>query len=182
MARMSNYVGWCIYDYYQWLLEKIDGGREPYYNYSLLLHELHSIPFTYGMEMDQNRATAGERLRWEYMDEKLIPDVFYKDGIQCSVLEMMIALSLGCNDMMVGGEKGASKWFWMMIENLDLMKCQDDNFDTGYVHQQIRIWLDRAFKRNGEGSPFPLKKGVSRDQRKVDIWYQMCGYLSENFL
>lgn len=179
---MSKFIGWHLFDYYHWLLEKIDGYKEPYYNYSLLLNELHSIPFKYGMSMDGNRASDGERLRWEYLDEHLIPDLYYKDGIPCSVLEMLVALSIRCNEIMIGGEIGCSKWFWIMIENLDLMKCTDDAFDTGYVHQQIEIWLDRTFKRDGRGSPFPLKKSGSRDQRKVDIWFQMCGYLSENYM
>ena len=182
MAKLSKFVGWHIYDYYQWLLDKIDGHMPPYYDYSLLLQELHSIEFTYGIEMDENRAYDGVKLRWTYIDEMNIPDIFYKEGIPCSVLEMLIALSLRCDEsiMYEEGVKRPSKWFWIMIENLDLMRCTDDNFNTDYVHQQIKKWLNRDFKRNGKGSPFPLKTDA-RDQRKVDIWLQMCGYLSENY-
>ena len=77
---MNNFKGWCIYDYYQWLLEKVNGYAEPYYNYSLLLHTLHSIEFKWIIKMDENRASDGERLRWIYMDEHNIPDIFYKEG------------------------------------------------------------------------------------------------------
>lgn len=182
MVKVSKIVGWHIYDYYQWLLEKIDGYKYPYYDYSLLLNELHSIEFTYGMSMDQNRADDGVKLRWEFIDEKLIPDLFYKENIPCSVLEMMIGLASRCDKEIMnnGVEHNVAKWFWLMIENLDLMRCNDENFNTGYVHQQIGIWLNRTFKMNGKGSPFPLR-GRGRDQRKVDIWLQMCGYLSENY-
>lgn len=176
-------VGWRKFDYYQWLLEKVNGYAEPYYNYSLLLNELHSIEFTWSIKRDENRAFDGEKLRWIYMDENNIPDLYYTPGVKCSVLEMLIGLSLRCDiDIMgEGDEPDASKWFWIMIDNLDLMRCTDDNFSPGYVRQQIEIWLDRVYQRNGKGSPFPLRKS-HRDQRKVEIWLQMCGYLSENYI
>ena len=179
---MERYRGWQIFDYYQWLLEKIHGHLEPFYNYSLLLKELHSIPFHWTIDRDGNRAHDGEELRWEYMDEYGIADIFYKGGIPCSVLEMLISLSVRCDTEIMGeaGENQVARWFWIMIDNLDLMKCSDDNFNAGYVHQQIEIWLNRVFDRSGKGSPFPLK-GARNDQRKVEIWLQMCGYLSENF-
>ena len=179
---MGKYRGWQLYDYYQWLLEKIDGHMEPFYNYSLLLHELHSIPFAWSLEWDGNCAVNGEQLRWEYMDEEGIADIFYKEGIPCSVLEMLISLSIRCDNEIMGeaGKSEAGRWFWTMIENLDLMRCSDDHFNAGFVHQQIDIWLSRSFDRRGKGSPFPLKKAI-HDQRKVEIWRQMCGYLSENF-
>lgn len=179
----ERYIGWNIYDYYQWLLDKIDGHMEPFYNYSLLLNELHSIRFKWSIEKDINRATDGESLRWEYMDEHNIPDLFYKNGIRCSVLEMLIALSIRCDIEIMGeaGESNVSKWFWIMVDNLDLMRCSDDNFSSEYVRHQIDIWLSRSFDRRGIGSPFPLKAKRCRDQRNVEIWFQMCGYLSENF-
>lgn len=179
---MRDYAGWNIFDYYQWLLEKVDGYKEPYYNYSLLLHKLHSLPFVWSIERDSNRATDGKRLRWEYMDENSIPEGAYRDGVPCSVLEMLISLCIRC-DLEIIGEAGVdqvAKWFWIMIDNLDLSRCTDDNFNGEYVEQQIGIWLDRVFSRNGKGSPFPLKK-AHHDQRKVEIWLQMCGYLSENY-
>lgn len=179
---MERYVGWNIFEYYQWLLEKVDGYMDPYYNYSLLLHKLHSIPFVYSIERDKNRAIDAERLRHEYMDEVGINDIYYEDNVPCSVLEMLIALSIRC-DQEIMGEAGidqVAKWFWIMIENLDLMHCSDENFSGEYVSQQVHIWLDRMFDRRGKGSPFPLKRAI-HDQRKVEIWLQMCGYLSENF-
>ena len=177
------YKGWQIYDYYQWLLEHVDAYKEPYYNYSLLLHELHSIEYKWGLENDENRATDGVDLRKLYMDENNIPDLFYKEGINCSVLEMLVGLAIRCDNeiMYDGGPSRAGKLFWIMIENLDLDRCSDDQFNSKYVHQQIDRWLSRDFKRNGRGSPFPLNVRNCRDQRKVTIWKQMCGYLSEHF-
>ena len=179
----NKIIGWHLFDYYQWLLDKIHGNLEPYYNYSLLLSELHSIPFDYILPMDKNRETDGEKLRWEYMDEQNIPDLFYKDGYKCSVLEMLIGLSQRCDISIAGDERGQNtyQWFWIMIENLDLSRCTDDNFNADYVHQQVDIWLSRQFRRDGKGSPFPLRRAKT-DQRKVEIWFQMNGYLNENFM
>ena len=179
---MEKFRGWNIFDYYQWLLDKIDGYKEPYYNYSLLLHELHSIEFKWSISMDENRALDGEQLRWHYMDENNIPDLYYKDGFRCSVLEMMIALSMRCDEVMgEAGENTVPKWFWIMIDNLDLMRCSDDHFSGEYVRQQIGRWMDRVFNRKGVGSPFPLHSRRCGDQRNVEIWFQMCAYLNENF-
>lgn len=174
--------GWRLFDYYQWLLERIDGHKEPYYNYSLLLNELHNIEFTWSIERDENRAFDGKELRFAYMDEENVPDIFYKEA-PCSVLEALIGLSLRCyEDIMWGDEKfHEADLFWIMIENLGLMKCDDEHFSRDYIHQQVNKWLSREFKYDGEGSIFPLKH-VHRDQRKVEIWLQMCGYLNEYIL
>lgn len=181
--EVKRIKGWHMYDYYQWLLDKVKAYMEPYYNYSLLLSELHSIEFTWGIANDENRVSDGFNLRYEYMDEQNVPEVFYQQGSPCSVLEMMIGLACRCDReiMRVPGEDRTYIWFWMMIDNLDLMRCSDDNFSGDYVRQQIGKWLNRDFKRNGLGSPFPLKNGHCQDQRKQTIWAQMCGYLSENY-
>ena len=182
MSNVNRIIGWHKFDYYQWLLELIKGNVEPYYNYSLLLAELHSIEFTWSEPMDVNRASDGERLRMRYMDEHNIPDLFYYEGVKCSVLEMMIALANKCesNLMSDGPEDNTYKWFWIMIDNLGLDVATDENFNAEYVRQQIGIWLNREFKKNGMGSPFPRKK-VGTDQRHVEIWFQMCGYLCDNY-
>ena len=179
MPRVAKFKPWCLFDYYQWLLERIDGYKYPYYDYSLLLHELHSIEFKWVDARDSNRADDGIKLRWIYMDEQNIADIFYKEGIPCSVLEMLIGMSYRCHTQ-IDDRMSVAELFWIMIENLDLMRCTDDNFNGDYVRQQIRNWLDRVFRWNGSGSPFPLRK-ARYDQRKVEIWFQMCGYLNENF-
>lgn len=178
----QKYFGWHMFDYYQWLLEKIRGNMPPYYDYSLLLSELHSIPFEWSIDMDRNRAINGENLRWEYMDEENIADIYYRDGIRASVLEVLVALSLDCDISIMGNPDGdtAYRWFWTMIDNLDLSRCTDDNFNHEYVWQQIGIWLKRQFQRDGTGSPFPLKHSRT-DQRKIEMWFQMTGYLNENY-
>ena len=184
MTDSKKWKGWNMFVYYQWLLEKIDGYKEPWYNYSLLLHELHSIKFEWNdrVPTDENRASDGVKLRWIFMDEMNIADIFYKDK-ECSVLEMLVGLSVRCECEIMGNgsASNAAQWFWIMIDNLDLLHCKDDNFSREYVHQQVKIWMNREFHRNGKGSPFPLKR-CRRDQRNVEIWFQFMQYLNENYL
>ena len=105
------------------------------------------------------------------------------DETPCSVLEMMIGLALRCEIEIMGepGKDTTYKWFWLMVENLDLMRCSDDNFSGDYVKQQVKIMLDRGYRRNGFGGLFPVRM-TRTDQRNLEIWAQMCGYLSENFV
>lgn len=180
----KNVAGWHWHDYYQWMLEQIDGHIEPFYNYSLLLNELHSMEFTWAINKDENRAIDGINLRKIYIDEENLSDSYFDPGIPCSVLEMLIGLSIRCDREIMGQSNvnEAGKWFWIMIDNLDLMVCRDEYFNASYVRQQIGKWLNRNFDRSGIGSPFPLHKKRCSDQRNVEIWKQMCGYLTENYL
>ena len=41
--------------------------------------------------------------------------------------------------------------------------------------------VERRYKRSGEGGLFPLKN-AAKDQRKVEIWYQLSSYLLENYV
>lgn len=179
--KKDVFRGWKEYEYWQWLIEKIDGYMGPYYNYSKLLHELHDIEFTWSLKRDENRAFDGISLRRDYAFEHNLSNVDF-NITSCSVLEMLIALSMRCEYeiMWDGSAPRFGRWFWIMIENLDLLQCNDDHFDGDFVRNQIKIWLDRVYNFNGTGSIFPLKN-THRDQRKVEIWFQMCGYLNENY-
>lgn len=182
--RKNSYIGWHLHDYYQWLLTQIDGYKEPFYNYSLLLNELHSIEFVWSIPKDENRAIDGINLRKLYIDEENLDDSYFDSSIPCSVLEMLVSLSIRCDIELMGSwsSREPGKWFWMMIDNLGLLRCSDDRFSGEYVRQQVGIWLSRDFNKSGVGSPFPLHKSRHSDQRNVDIWRQMNGYLSEKFM
>ncbi len=71
-------------------------------------------------------------------------------------------------------------------------------FEIGSLDQVDMIldrMVERTYKRNGEGGLFPLRgpkccgdvlieEGVYplRDQRGVEIWYQMCDWMLENYM
>jgi len=175
--RYEDNHGWQLYDYFQWLCEKVECPESM--DYSLLLKDLHSIVFEVHVERDSNRALDGVNLRHEYMDEENLSDYLYLDDRQCSVLEMMIAMCVDFAIYTVGIHYGPpAYWFWQMVKNLGLDTMTDDNYCREYVEQQINQMVDRRYKRNGEGGMFPMRYPHG-DQRKTELWYQMTQWFAE---
>ena len=150
----------------------------------ILLSHLHNIDFTYTIPMDGNRAEDGTDLRYRFGYENSYDGAIiatYLDDRPCSVLEMLIALAIRCeehimDDPDIGNRTG--QWFDDMISNLGLSRMTDARFDKNYVNRVIDKFLNREYGRNGEGGLFTVEH-CPRDLRSVEIWYQMCLYLDE---
>ena len=88
--------------------------------------------------MDGNRAEDGIDLRYRFGHEQHYSDAMvasFLDDRPCSVLEMMIALSIRCeehimDDPDVGNRTG--QWFWSMIASLGSGPCMMDGL-TGIM-------------------------------------------------
>ena len=97
----------------------------------------------------------------------------------CSVLEMMVALSLRCEEEIMDdpniGDR-TRQWFWGMVVSLGLGAMHDDRFDKKYVDETIERFLKRKYEYDGRGGLFTIKDS-NRDLREVEIWYQLCWYL-----
>ena len=169
-----------INDYFEWLwnFTKCRGHSQN----RKIITLLHNIEFRYSIPMDANREEDGIDLRYRFITEVGIPKNYqevyaYLDG-PCSVLEMMIALAIRCEESIMDdpdiGDR-TSEWFWLMMKNLGLDYMSDRKFDRDIAEEKISIFLDRRYKRNGEGGVFVVNG--RRDLRKVEIWYQMCWYL-----
>ena len=91
-----------------------------------LLMRLHSIDFTWVIDMDENRALDGVALRERFEDECACESGImnlYFQGRPCSVLEMMIALSIRCEEDIMSDPTCGNRigqWFWSMIVSLGL--------------------------------------------------------------
>lgn len=168
-------------EYFDWLYELV--CKQRYSNrisYKKLLTHLHNTVFRYSILKDQNRAEDGICLRYRFTDEYYsIKDAEkYLKG-PCSVLEMMVALAVRCeenimDDPNIGDRTG--QWFWEMIGNLGLGSMNDTRFDIVYVDEVISKFLDRKYSPDGRGGLFTIKN-CDCDLRKVEIWYQLCWYL-----
>lgn len=149
-----------------------------------LLAHLHEIDFSYTIPMDGNRAEDGVELRYRFGRSNGYDDVViatYLDDRPCSVLEMMVALALRCEEhIMDDPEVGdqTARWFWTMIDSLGLINMTGSRYNERYVDATIDIFLNREYARNGEGGLFTVKN-TTRDMRTVEIWYQLCCYLDE---
>lgn len=163
--------------YFEWLSKIVCGRRySKQISYRKLFKYLYDTDFRYSIPMDANRAEDGLDLREKFSREE--DDELYLDK-PCSVLEMMIALSLRCeqeymDDPIFGDRTG--QWFWEMIVNLGLGSMIDDRFDIDYVEKTVNTFLDRDYSPDGEGGLFRIKD-CDDDLRDVEIWYQFCWYL-----
>ena len=165
-------------EYFEWLVDLVSSNRySKYISYRKLLMELHSIEFIFSVPNDINRAKDGIYLRYRFSIDRDDDISDYLDG-PCSVLEMMVALAIRCeedimDDPRVGNRTG--QWFWGMIVNLGLGSMTDENYDKKVVDDILRRFLDRKYAPDGKGGLFTVDCG--KDLRKVEIWYQMCWYL-----
>ena len=168
-------------DYFQWLCDKIIND-ESNIRYSMLMSKLYDTIFIPILDMDVNRSEDGKSLRYRFGLENDIPrDLIenYLDDRSCNILEMLVALSIRCEEsIMYDYEYGdrTGTWFWNMIVSLGLGTMNDTRFDEKYVSIVLERFLNREYKRNGEGGLFTIE-GIRKDMRNVEIWYQMCWYL-----
>lgn len=174
-------------EYFEWMYELVINDRDvKNLSYRKLLYLLHTIQFEYILDHDENRAADGISFRYRFGHEngysrEIIEE--HLDTRQCTVLEMMVALAFRIeedimDDFNYGNRTG--QWFWSMIISLGLATMCDAKFDKDYVNAVIHNFLNRQYKRNGEGGLFTLTK-TRKDLRKVEIWYQAMWFLDENF-
>lgn len=173
-------------EYFNWMCQLVCDERRysRRISYRKLLCFLHSVDFNYTIDMDGNREEDGIDLRYRFGHENSYESSMiatFLDDQPCSVLEMMVALAIRCeehimDDPDVGDRTG--QWFWSMIVNLGLGSMTDDQFDERYAKRVIKRFLNRGYERDGKGGLFTVKH-CKHDLRTVEIWYQMCWYLDE---
>lgn len=167
-------------DYFNWLYALACGNRcSEHISYRKLLMQLHGITFEWVIPRDENRAEYGIDLRRRFAyDYTCIDDAESYLTEPCSVLEMMLALSIQCEDIMDDTAYGnrTSQWFWGMITSLGLGSMTDDRYDKKYVIQTVERFLDRDYDPDGKGGLFRIKN-CPDDLRDVEIWVQMLWYL-----
>ena len=177
---MKNEV---IDGYFEWMYHLVCKDVNSL-SYRKLLCQLYDTPFEPRIAMDENREEDGVELRYRFgyehgLDGATIAGCL--DNRDCSVLEMMVALSIRCeehimNDPDIGDRTG--KWFLDMITNLGLDEMTDERYDKQYVGKVLGRFMDRAYERNGEGGLFTVHHNRI-DMRSVEIWYQAMWYFDE---
>lgn len=170
-------------DYFMWMCQLVNANRHPRSrSYKLLLRALNETEFVYDDILDGNRAEDGIDLRYRFAyaknyDQRMVAS--YLDDRSCSILEMMIALAMRCEEhIMSNPEIGdrLSQWFWDMVESLGLTDMYDRNFNQDWVDFVLERFLTKGYDTDGHGGLFQVP-GYKGDIRTLDIWYQMCAYL-----
>ncbi len=162
-------------NYFDWLYSMVmDSKYAPKVPMHRLLQQLHAIEFSYMSAMDYNRAVDGTELRYNFN-----PALSNFDNSPCSVLEMLVALSERCEGIAGDPDKGDRTvyWFWMMINNMELLSMTDRKYNSGYVEKRVMIMMNRTYDPDGSNGGLFHVYSTAYDLRKVDLWYQMCWYL-----
>ena len=169
-------------EYFEWLCDKVSGCRNNS-RYTQLFEYLFNKEFTYILDMDENRFKDGIELRYRFAYEENYSDDDISNSFRrepCSVLEMMVALAVRCEDhIMEDAEFGnrTGVWFWDMLTNLGIDQACDGNFSVYEVDDIIERFLNREYEPDGRGGLFTVKN-CEYDLRDIEIWYQLHLYLS----
>lgn len=168
--------------YFEWLYSQISSVKlkNPSRTYWKLLKILFTKEFVWIVPNDDNRIQDGKDLRIEFLSDKVISNdpEYLKDWIEmgCSTLELLLALAKRLA-FETNGEP--AEWFWELIENLKLREY-NDSCDIPQIKIETKldrvIW--RTYRSDGSGGLFPLKE-PERDQRDVELWYQLSAYVLE---
>lgn len=174
-------------EYFKWMYDLVNGDSKYSLSYYKLFNLLHAIEFIPKMKIDDNRSADGIFLRQKFGNRfgYSIDEIDYAFQNQpCSILEMMIALSLRIEEqIMEDSDYGdrTGQWFWNMINSLRLGKMSDEEYDQDYVIHVMELFISREYNPDGEGSLFHLKN-PPEDMRSADIWCQAMWFLNENFV
>lgn len=171
--------------YFDWMYRLVcsnDRGCET--KFYKLLEYLNEVDFEYSLPMDGNRAENGVCLRYRFGDACGYTQnevVRYIDIKPCSVLEMMVALALRCEEQIMedpdfGDRTGV--WFWEMVESLGLDNMDDKHFNQHFVERTVRQFLFREYLPNGYGGLFYIRNS-EKDLREIEIWDQMCMHIND---
>lgn len=174
--------------YFEWLYNQAhrERGEGASLTYTIVSGLMHKIIFDDHVSNDDNRSAEGRDLRTEFLeDTETLGDFdagewkFY--STPCTLFEMLVALCRRC-DFQV--ELGVSNWFYVLIQNLNLKDYADNDYavqDKGKITRILNKLNNRTYSASGAGGLFPLKH-PKKDQREVELWYQMHAYIIENEL
>jgi hypothetical protein len=169
-------------DYFDWLYDYVCKGRaHSNTSYRKIFIFLHQTEFTFSIRNDVNRARDGIDLRYRYAmeidDESVLPIL----DEPCSVLEMMVALAVRCEESIMdntGYGNRTGQWFWEMMYNLGIGNMFDERYNERIAEHLINRFLNREYSAEGDGGLFYIRN-CEYDLRDMEIWTQLCWYLDK---
>ena len=169
--------------YLNWLYSQVGSvkTRQKSRTHWSLFRQLYDTIFVAIVPHDENRIADARDLKYEFLAEA--------EGEQgdldwmrlpCSMLELFIVLS---RQLAFEMDDNANVWFWHLVEVLELEGFNDREYDKDAQEEIARtmdrvIW--RTYEPDGQGGLFPLHN-PTRDQRRIELWYQLNAYLLEQF-
>jgi hypothetical protein len=173
--------------YFRWLYDQVvpELDIEGVSSYWRVCSIMHSMVFKDLVEYDSNRIAEVTTLRDEFLMTLRQPnphdraDVLFPDA---TIFEVLVMLAKRANLMV---EMDLMKWFQLFLKNLKLDRYSDwycVTGRTGGIHRTLERFNNRTYRPNGQnGGLFPLAHPL-KDQRTVELWYQMGAFMNENML
>ncbi len=174
--------------YFKWICSTIFPDKQLRNSYTNVLHVLNTTKFEYILILDENREKDGVELHYHFSHACKIPYDIIRinfDNTRCSVLEMMTALALRCeNDIMSDLEHGdrTCKWFWIMFTNLGLINYDDSSWNVNSYYEVkniLRKFMFREYNSDGSNGGLFVCRNSEYDLRNMQIWDQMGLYINE---
>lgn len=153
--------------------------------YDILLKKLYDIIFIWLVPNDDNRAADGRYLRERFVEDQGYDDEVhsYLNVPEATFLEVLIGIAEHMH-VLADLQEDDELFFWELLENIGLTRFSDDVYHEmgGSIEVERIVYgvMTRDYGRNGVGGLFPLRT-TSKDQRTVELWYQMHAYLEEKF-
>jgi hypothetical protein len=157
-----------------------------HHEYNLLCKDLFNTNFRWFIPNDINREFEGKNLREKFCDDSSFRIDDLGLGFEANILEVFLAISMRCEWIVMDevNNLDVCYWFKELLHNLELDLYTDEAHNNCAGNTKIDLILDRfmnrTYSKNGTGGLFPLKFS-NKNQRKVEIWYQMNLYLVENY-
>lgn len=180
--------------YLEWLLRLINADNYKDKSYIKLCSLLNKIPFEPVMKLDENRSSDVQSLlRETYIQSQSDWYRLNNDEIMeiptwpVSFLELIISLAMRIDlDFMreINGIDNTRIYFWILVRNLGILEFDDEHWGEDAIISivnRLNIVQERKYDFNGNGGLFPLEN-AEIDQRNVQIWNQLCQFVSQKFL
>lgn len=167
-------------EYLTWLYSQVGSVklRNRSKSHWSLARQLFKKEFVWFVPNDDNRVEDGRDLRFEFLEANgLTADEGWL-SMGCSMLELLIGMARRLS-FEVEGEPRV--WFWHLIETLDLFQYNDREYNAqaeDKIDEALNRVIFRTYEANGRGGLFPLRRPL-KDQREVELWYQLSAYLLE---
>ncbi len=164
--------------YFVWLYGQVADHTltNPCDTYWNLFRVLYQKEFVWFVPNDDNRAVDGMLMRQAFAEQRgiFVTDEYWL-RLGCSMLELLIAVArrLNYEDL---NERSVSFWFWHLIQNLQLHFSDAFKLPLRRIDDRLEMVIWRTYDENGKGGLFPFHR-AAKDQRKVEIWYQLSAYL-----
>lgn len=171
--------------YFKWLCHFVYDERNMVkVTYTKIFKHLYNVYFFYTLDRDENRAQDGIDLRYRFGRENGYQDIEIQEELDvdaCTVLEMMVALAIRCEDTIMSDPSYGDRtglWFWNMLVSLGLSGMNDKVYDPAIIDNVLTIFLNRMYQPDGRGGLFTIHN-CPQDLTEVEIWYQMNWYLND---